>query len=166
MSLARRLAALSSLVLSAATASLAASMDLDVGLRASIYDENYKLGLGAEIGAVVPTTPLWDMGLHLNYSRFRPKIDNLDAADEFGGYLAFYYKPALDQGFSLRIGPHLGYANIVDHYVDVGADAMAVFKIKPGMSFYGAFIPSFMIGEETQSLFRVGLGMEFGPGTK
>lgn len=160
---ARRLAVLSCF-LCAASAAMAAPMDLDVGLRASIYDENYKLGLGGEIGAVVATTPKWDMGLHLNYTRFRPKIDTWKAANEFGGYLSFYYKPAIDQGFSLRIGPHLGYANIENHYLDVGGDVMAVFDIKPGMKFYGAFIPAFMIGEEGQSLIRIGLGMEFGPG--
>jgi hypothetical protein len=163
MSLVRRLAVPMFLLGMAATASLAAPMDLDLGLRASIYDENYKLGLGGEIGAVVPVTALWDMGLHLNYSIFRSKIESLESTDEFGGYLAGYYKPSIDQAFSLRIGPHIGYAHIVDNYLDVGADLMAVFKIKPGMSFYTAFIPSFMIGENTQSLFRVGLGMEFGP---
>lgn len=163
---ARRLAVLSCFLCAfpAARAALAAPMDLDVGLRASIYDENYKLGLGGEIGAVVNTTPKWDMGLHLNYTRFRPKTDAWDAANEFGGYLSFYYKPEIDQGFRLRIGPHVGYANIENHYLDLGADVMAVFDIKPGMKFYGAFIPCFMIGEEGQSLIRIGLGMEFGPG--
>ena len=160
---ARRLAAFASLLSSLASVSLVAPMDLDVGLRASIYDENYRLGLGGEIGAVVTTTPLWDMGLHLNYTRFNPKNeDSWDPENEYGGYLTFYYKPAIDQGFSLRIGPHLGYAMIHNSYFDLGGDVMAVFKVSPGMSFYGVFIPSFMFGEDGQSLIRIGLGLEFG----
>ncbi len=164
MIIARRLAALSFLLSVAALPTMAAPMDLDVGLRADIYDENYNLGKGVELGAVVSTTPLWDMGLHLNYTRFDAKTETWAAANEFGGYLAFYFRPAIDQAFSIRIGPHLGYAKIVNNYVDVGGDVMAVFKVSPGMSFYGAFIPCFMIGDAGQSLIRIGLGMEFGPG--
>ncbi|MDB5104167.1 MAG: hypothetical protein JWP91_1856 [Fibrobacteres bacterium] len=160
---ARSLAALSSF-LCVTAAAWAAPMDLDLGVRASIYDENYKLGLGGEVGAVVAAAPLWDMGLHLNYTRFNHKTDTWTDENEFGGYLAAYYRPALDQGFNLRIGPHIGYSKIHDNFLDLGGDVMAVFRATPGMSFYAAFIPSFMIGKDSQSLIRIGFGVEFGPG--
>lgn len=160
---ARRLAALLPFLCLAAVP--ARAVDLDAGLRASIYDDSYKLGKGVELGVVDPLSPVWDLGVHLNYSYYTSKIpETLKDASEFGGYVALYFRPALDQDFSLRIGPHIGYAKIENHFADVGGDAMAVFKATPTLSFYGAFIPSFLIGKGGESLFRVGLGVEYSTG--
>jgi hypothetical protein len=140
-------------------------MNLDLGLRASIYDENYKLGVGGELGAVTAAAPGWDLGMHLNYSHFAPKTDTWDPANEFGAYVALYFKPQIDQAFWLRIGPHAGYSHILYNYLDLGADVMAVFKASPSLDFYGAFIPSFFVGKAGQSLIRIGLGLEFHSGS-
>lgn len=143
------------------TVSAAADVAWNLGLRASVYDENYKMGVGGEAGAVMTSSEKWDLGLHLNYSHFAPKTENWEAADEFGGYVGAYYKPKIDQAFWLRIGPHIGYANVVEHYVDIGGDVMAIFKATPSLDIYGAFVPSFFAGKNGQTLFRVGLGIEY-----
>ncbi|MDB5050014.1 MAG: hypothetical protein JWO30_3085 [Fibrobacteres bacterium] len=165
---ARRLAALLpflGLALALVPTRAIAGVDLDGGVRAAIFDENYKLGVGGELGVIAPAAALWDLGLHLNYTHFKSKTETLDDATELGGYVAAYYKPALDQGFSLRLGPHIGYSELEGHFLDLGGDVMAVFKITPALSFYGAFIPSFLIGSDTQSLFRIGLGLEYHTGS-
>lgn len=140
---------------------LAAPIDFDAGLRASIWKEDYKLGVGGELGAVAPLGA-GDLGLHLMYNHFAPKSTGWSAVDEMGGYLAWYFLPAIDQLFKLRIGPHIGGAYI-DHAtsLDLGGDADAVFDVTQSMRFYAAFVPSFFIGKDPQSMFRVGLGVEF-----
>ncbi len=146
----------------------AGPVDYDAGLRASIYDDNYKLGVGGELGAVAGLNPNWDIGLHLNYSHFAPKTETWSAADEFGGYLAAYFVPAIDQGFTLRVGPHVGMSKIRKPFVDLGGDLMAVFQVMPTTRFYASFTPSFFIAtnsqSDSQSLFRVGFGVEYRPG--
>ncbi|HKP97098.1 MAG TPA: hypothetical protein VJ385_15215 [Fibrobacteria bacterium] len=162
---ARRLAALLPLLCAFIPARAASPLDLDAGLRAAIHDDNYKLGVGGELGAVSPATPVWDLGLHLNYTHFTSKVpEAIGDVDEWGGYVTAYFKPAIDQGFSLRLGPHVGYAKIGSSYLDVGGDVMAVFKATPVLSFYGAFIPSWMVGSGGQALVRIGLGLEYNTG--
>lgn len=156
-------AVLSATMATALPAFAAGSLDLDGGLRASIFNDNYKLGVGAELGAVQNFGPKFDMGLHLNYSRFRAKTVDWVDVNELGGYVTAYYIPTLvDQPFEMRIGPHLGGALIKDDwYVDIGGDIAAVFKVGEKLRFYGAFIPGFFIGSESQSLFRVGFGLQY-----
>ncbi|MEO7427564.1 MAG: hypothetical protein ABI036_20435 [Fibrobacteria bacterium] len=164
---ARRLAALLPfLCLAAAPLRVSAGpVDLDAGLRASIYDDNYNLGVGGELGLVFPSASAWDFGLHLNYSHFDSKVPEiLKDLSEYGGYAAAYFKPTMNQAFSMRLGPHLGYAYIAVHYVDVGGDAVVLFKATPSLTFYSAFIPSFMIGKDGQTLVRIGLGLEYNAG--
>lgn len=139
----------------------AAAPALDLGLRASIYDENYELGVGGNLGIIATAGEKWDLGAHLNYAHFAPQSANWDAAEEIGGYLAAYYKPKIDQAFWLRLGPHLGYAYLVDHYVDLGADVMAVFKVARQWDFYAAFVPGYHIGADSQPMIRIGLGLEY-----
>lgn len=133
----------------------------DLGLRAAIYDENYKAGVGGELGAILSASDGWDLGLHLNYTHFAAKTEHWDSVDEMGGYIGAYYKPKIDQAFWLRIGPHIGYAKVYDHYVDIGGDVMAVFKATPTLDIYGAFIPAFFAGKDGQTLIRVGFGIEY-----
>jgi hypothetical protein len=137
---------------------------LDLGLRASIYDENYELGVGGELGAIASAGEAWDLGLHLNYSHFAAQTENWTSAEEFGGYVAAYFKPRIDQAFWLRLGPHLGYSHVVDHYLDLGGDVQAVFKTTPALDFYAAFVPSFFIGEHSQAMIRIGLGLQYRAG--
>lgn len=145
-----------------AMAAAAAPLSWDLGLRAAIFDENYKAGVGGEAGVIMPASDGWDLGLHLNYTHFAPKTDNWVAADEMGAYVGAYYKPKIDQAFWLRIGPHIGYSRIGDYnYVDIGGDVMAVFKTTPTLDMYGAFIPSFVAGENGQLLVRVGFGIQY-----
>lgn len=158
---ARRLAALSTLF--ALSTAWTAPLDLDAGLRAAIYDDNYDLGVGGELGAVVPAGPKWDLGLHLNYTHFASKTIRADA-DEFGGYVAAYFLPAFDQSFSVRLGPHIGYSHIESHFLDLGMDAMVVFKVAPQTKFYATFVPSYLVGENGQQLTRIGFGVEYGVG--
>jgi len=133
----------------------------DLGLRADIYDDNYKLGVGGELGAIVPANDDWDFGLHLNYGHFEPQHDGLSATDELGAYVAAYWKPKIDQAFWLRLGPHVGYSHVADHYVDLGGDAMAVFKTTPALDFYAVVVPSFFIGKNSQAMTRIGLGLQY-----
>ena len=153
------LAAMAAFALPAA----AGPLDLDAGLRASIYDDNYKLGVGAELGLVQNLGPKFDLGLHLNYSRFRAKTSGWEDINETGGYLAAYFIPTLaDQPFELRIGPHAGAALLGDAWhADLGGDFVAVFTIADNTRFYGAFIPSFFLGESSNSMFRIGFGIEY-----
>ena len=160
----RSLAAALTFLCLAPWAARAAVINYDLGLRASIYDENYKAGVGAELGAIASATANWDLGLHLNYTHFAAKTENWDDANEMGGYVGAYYKPKIDQAFWLRIGPHIGYAKIIKNYVDVGADVMAVFKATPSLDFYGTCIPAFMAGPGGQLLIRFGFGVEFHAG--
>lgn len=158
---ARHLAALSTLfVLSAAWA---APLDLDAGLRAAIYDDDYDLGVGGSLGVVTSAAPKWDLGLHLNYTHFASKTIREDA-DEFGAYVVAYFLPAIDQGFALRLGPHIGYSKIESHFLDLGLDAMVVFKVAAQTKFYATFVPSYLVGENGQQLFRIGFGVEYGVG--
>lgn len=142
----------------------AAGPVLDAGLRASIFDERYKLGLGGELGALVPAGADWDWGGHLNYSHFAAQIAGTESAEEFGGYLAAYFKPRIDQVFWLRLGPHLGYAHVDGHFLDLGGDAMAVFKASPNVDWYAAVVPSLFIGPSIQSMIRIGMGVELRTG--
>jgi len=142
---------------------MCAPLDLDAGLRAAVYDDNYKLGVGMELGAVASVAPRWDLGLHLNYTGFESKTMRPDTR-EFGGYAAAYFLPAVDQAFSLRVGPHIGYSRIESNFLDLGADAMVVFTVAPGTKFYAAFVPSILIGDNSHSLFRIGFGVEYGVG--
>lgn len=142
----------------------AGTLDYDAGLRASIYDDNYKLGVGGELGAVAGVAPNWDIGLHLNYSHFAPKTETWTATEEFGGYVTAYFLPSIDQPFTLRLGPHAGVTKIRNTFVDLGGDIMAVFQVMPKTRFYANFVPSFLIGKDSQSIFRVGIGVEYRPG--
>jgi hypothetical protein len=139
----------------------AAAPNWDAGLRADIFDDNYKLGVGGELGVIAPANAGWDFGLHLNYNHFEAQTDGWKAAEEFGGYVALYWKPQIDQAFWLRLGPHVGYSHIVNHYVDLGGDAMAVFKTSPSIDFYAVVVPSFFVGKGAQAMTRIGLGLEF-----
>jgi hypothetical protein len=139
----------------------AAAPSWDAGLRADIFDDNYKLGVGAELGVITPVNDGWDFGLHLNYGHFEAQTEGLDAADEFGGYVALYWKPKIDQAFWLRLGPHVGYSFVVNHYLDLGGDAMAVFKTTPTLDFYAVVVPSFFVGKNAQAMTRIGLGLQY-----
>jgi hypothetical protein len=136
----------------------------DAGPRATIYDDNFKMGLGGEFGAINALNSDWDYGAHLNYTYFRPKTTTWTSAQEFGGYGTLYYLPKLDQPYSLRLGPHFGFSYIRDFYLDVGGDLMAYFPVQAQTQFYVAFIPAFFIGKHSQALVRVGIGLEYHPG--
>jgi hypothetical protein len=111
---------------------------------------------------MLTATPGWDLGLHLNYTHFAAKTDNWEPVDEIGAYVGAYYKPKIDQAFWLRIGPHAGFSKVGDfNYIDLGGDVMAVFKTTPTLDIYGAFMPSFLIGENGQALIRIGLGVQY-----
>ncbi len=138
----------------------------DLGVRADIYDENYELGVGGELGVIAPSSETWDFGLHLNYTHFSPQTENWTSAEEYGGYVAAYWKPKIDQAFWLRLGPHAGYSYINNHYADLGGDVMAVFKTTPALDFYAAFIPSFFVGKHSQAMIRIGLGLEYHAGSR
>jgi hypothetical protein len=158
----RRLAALLPLLCLAFIPKRAEALELDGGLRAVIWNDDYKLGWGGEVGAIRKANEKWELGLHLNYTHFTSKVpESVNDADELGGYIAAYFTPSIDQGFTIRIGPHVGYANLESHYLDLGADAQAVFKVANLWSFYTAFIPSFLIGSDDQALFRIGLGLQY-----
>lgn len=141
----------------------AGPLDLDGGLRASIYNDNYKLGVGAELGLIQNLGPKFDLGLHLNYSRFRAKAEGWEDINELGGYVTAYMIPTLaDQPFELRLGPHAGAALLGDDwYADLGGDIMAVFTIADNTRFYGAFIPAYFVGEESGGMIRIGFGIEY-----
>jgi hypothetical protein len=151
----------------AMTVPAAAGIDFDAGLRASIWNDNHKLGVGGELGAIAKLGKV-DLGLHLNYSHFAGK-DGWPDANETGGYVALYLLPPLDQAFQLRIGPHVG-ATYIDPvapdakiFLDLGGDVAAVFKVSPKMNFYAAFIPGYLLdfdGKDSESLFRVGFGVQ------
>ena len=164
---ARHLAALLPLLCLAAAPlrSLAGPLDVDAGLRGSIYDDKYDLGKGGELGILRPASPAWDLGLHLNFSHYPTKVpDTYPSVKEYGGYVAAYFRPAIEQVFSLRLGPHIGYAKISGSYLDLGGDVMVIFKTTPALDIYAAFIPSFMIGKNAQTLVRVGVGVEYHTG--
>jgi hypothetical protein len=157
--------ALSLLTAWAATALTAAAgpLDFDAGLRASIYDENYRLGVGAELGLIQNLGPKFDLGLHLNYSHFSAKTTGWDDTQEMGGYVTAYLIPTLaDQPFELRLGPHAGGALLREAWhADLGGDAMAVFTVADNMRFYGAFIPSYFLGDHGGGMIRLGFGIEY-----
>jgi hypothetical protein len=136
-------------------------LDIDAGFRVSIYDENYKMGLGGELGLVTPVDSNWSVGLHLNTTLFNAKTKSWDDAYEYGGYITAYYNPHVNQPFTLLLGPHLGFAKIIYHYFDLGADLKALFLINPKMNCYVNFIPAMMVGNNSQSLIRLGLGMQY-----
>lgn len=145
------------------------TLDYDAGFRAAIYDENYNLGLGGELGAIANLNSAWDAALHLNYSHYSARTQTWSPADEYGGYLTAYYLPNLDQPFRLRIGPHLGTNYITSTlftnlFLDIGADMMAAIPVAKNFKAYASFSPSFLIGSEMQSIYRIGVGIEFCPG--
>jgi hypothetical protein len=141
----------------------AATLDLDGGLRASIWNDNHKLGVGGELGAIAGLGKV-DLGLHLNYSHFASKNPSFSDVDELGGYVALYLLPPLDQTFQLRVGPHVGAAYLDKTFLDVGGDLAVVFQVSPAMRFYADFVPAYFIdfkGSDSEALVRVGLGLEF-----
>lgn len=152
-----------SLLAAMAVSAVAGPLDLDAGLRASIYDDNYKLGVGASLGLVQNLGPKFDLGLHLNYSRFRAKTVDWEDVNEMGGYLTAYMIPTLaDQPFEMRLGPHAGASLLGDDwYADLGADVMAVFQVAEKTRFYAAFIPGYFLGKDSQAMIRIGFGIEY-----
>jgi hypothetical protein len=140
---------------------LAVPLDLDGGFRASIWDENYKLGVGGELGMVMGAGPKLDVGAHLNYSHFTHKTMDFPDHDELGGYLTLYFVPLQDDSFRLRLGPHVGGNQLDGWNLDVGGDIAAVFKINDRTLIYGAFIPAYLIGSDSQGIFRVGFGAQY-----
>jgi hypothetical protein len=147
-----------------ATTVSSGSIKLDLGLRASIYDDNYEKGLGGELGMTKGMNSDWVLGLHLNYTYFRAKTELWDPVQEFGGYLTAYYLPKTDLDFSLQLGPHLGFSHVYNNYIDVGGDLMASFQVQPQTHLYVAFVPAFFIGTNSQALIRIGIGAEYNPG--
>ncbi len=145
-------------------AAAASTWSYDAGPRATIYDDNFKLGWGAAFGAIRNLNTDWDFGCHLNYTHFRPKTSTWTSAEEIAGYGALYYLPKLDQPYAMRLGPHLGFSFIRDFYVDLGGDMMVFFPVQAQTQFYLAFIPSYFIGKNSQALVRVGIGVEYHPG--
>lgn len=156
------LAALACLALPSAVRA-AGPLDLNAGLRSAIFDENYKLGYGLELGLVQNLSPVFDVGLHLNYTRFNEKTPEWGDTDELGGYATAYYIPTLaDQPFEARLGPHIGGTRVVDSWhLDLGGDAMVLFQVADKTKFYASFIPSYLIGKESQGLIRIGFGIEY-----
>lgn len=146
-----------------APASALGPLDVDGGLRTGIYDENYKLGVGASLSLLQNLGPKSDVGLSLNYLRFRAKTVGWSDINEFGGYVTAYFVPTLtNQPFEVRLGPHLG-ASMLDGlwHADLGGDASVVFKVSDMARFYAAFIPAYLLGEESGGLIRIGFGLQY-----
>lgn len=138
-------------------------LDVDGGLRAAIYDDNYDLGVGGTLGLVQNLGAKSDLGLHLNYTRFSAKTVGWSDIAEYGFYVTAYFVPTLtNQPFEVRLGPHVG-ASVVDEYwhADLGGDASVVFQTTESIRFYAAFTPSYLLGEESGGLIRIGLGLQF-----
>jgi hypothetical protein len=142
----------------------AGTLVYDAGVRASIFDENYKLGWGLDAGAVKGIHSDWDAGIHFNYTHYRNKRSNWTPADEIGGRVSAYYLPKVDQIFSVKVGPHFGYSRIRSNYIDIGGDLLLIFKVNPKTQVVAAFIPGLFIGTHSQALVRLGLGMQYNPG--
>lgn len=139
----------------------AAPMDLDAGLRASIWDENYDLGVGGELGLIYPASPAVDLGLHLNYTQYTAKTVDFEDVQEMTAYIGLYFVAYDDGSLRFRIGPHAGGGTFDGWAVDLGGDATAVFKIMEKTSIYATFIPAYIIGANSQGVFKVGFGVEY-----
>lgn len=138
-------------------------LDVDGGLRAAIYDDNYDLGVGGSLGLVQNLGAKSDLGLHLNYTRFTAKTVGWSDINEYGFYLTAYWVPTLtNQPFEVRLGPHAG-ASVVDEFwhADLGGDASVVFQTSESIRFYATFAPAYLLGEEGGGLIRIGLGLQF-----
>jgi len=141
-------------------------VEFDAGFRGVISEEKYDMGLSGELGAIAPVDSKWEVGLHLNYTHFRPHSETGGTADEWGGYVTAYYLPTIDQPFSLRLGPHIGTNYMSDDFsrglsLDFGGDAMVFVPIKNNFKVYVCFAPSFIIGSYTTSIYRIGFGVEY-----
>ena len=148
-------------VLALSASAFAGTLDLDGGLRASIWNDNYKLGYGAVAGLIYGMGK-FDAGLHLNYSRFTHKAATAQDENEYGGYLAFYLKPSPHEGMSFRLGPHAGVQMIDDVYLDLAVDAQVNFAINDKTQLYGQFSPGYLlIGPQDGGIFRIVFGVEY-----
>lgn len=138
-------------------------LDVDGGLRAAIYDDNYDLGVGGTLGLVQNIGAKSDLGLHLNYTRFTAKTVGWTDINEFGAYVTAYFVPTLtNQPFEMRLGPHVG-ASVIDEswHADLGGDVSVVFLASPSTRFYANFAPAYVLGENSGGLIRIGLGLQF-----
>ena len=146
------------------------AVDWDIGFRGSIGEETYKLGLGGQLGVIYGSGAHSDLGLHLNYSYFRPKHIQTTMR-EYGGFITWYRVPHLkDQPFQMRLGPHVGVAFFQSDdfnrwFVDLGGDLMIVFEANPNFHYYLCFSPAYQLAVPSvslsQTMFRVGFGVEF-----
>lgn len=163
LSLTKKTVATLLLGLGLALPAAAGPLDVDGGLRGSIYNDNYKLGLGAQLGLIQALGEKADVGLHLNYSRYRHKTVDFPDFNEFGGYVTLYYDPHIqDQPFEIRLGPHVGGAKLRGGWhVDIGGDAQVLFDVNEKMRAYGAFSPGYVLGANEGGLIRVGLGIQY-----
>lgn len=145
------------------TAAALGPLDVDGGFRAAIYDDNYKLGVGGTLGLVQNLGPKSDLGLHLNYTRFRAETVGWSDINEYGFYVGAYYVPTLaNQPFEVRLGPHVG-ASLVDEswHADLGGDASVVFQTSDRTRFYATFIPAYFLGDHGGGFIRLGFGVQY-----
>ncbi len=133
-------------------------------LRASIWDSDYKRGLGATGGA--ETHFSWGIGtVQLGYSYFESRYGYLDAVHEIeiAAGPKWEFHPSPDDPIYPRLGLHAGFSSNWEQklHLIAGAEAEGVIPLRKRWSFFAAFQPSYSLGAHNQMFWRVALGALF-----
>lgn len=136
------------------------------GVITSIWNDNYKLGLGLHLGGRTAFVSGTELGGDVIYSWFRRQDDLPEfpsAVHESG--LRFFLVHPLTVGtqFILKLGAQLGASRLYegDWGIIVGGEAHGAIPIADPYGIQIQFSPGYVIGkgQNERAIFRVGLGL-------
>lgn len=145
----------------------AGTLGYDGGLRFSMWDDNYSLGLGLAPGLQWRFSERNHLAFNALYNRYGAKLPGFDDIQEWAFTLGLRREFPLppDQFLEPRLGFHAGVTRLWgESWHALGAlDAEALFPIQPGLKGYALVQPGYVLGEKNGMLFRVGLGVVYSP---
>jgi hypothetical protein len=138
-------------------------MQWDMAFHPVIWESNYKLGLGLSAGLRHPFSEAYEWGGEGIYTHFRKRIDGYEPVTEIGARLFAMRSITLNAPFLLKLGATVGAhrLELENWYASVGGVAEASFSFVSPWGLYLQFSPGFLIGENSQGIFRLGIGTTY-----
>jgi len=137
----------------------------DAALHPVIWEDGYKLGLGLSGGGRTRWSPGLETGFEamVTYFRVRLEAEGRDPVTELGARVYAVSPLSLDLPFTLKLGAFVGYHRLEKQngYASVGGEAQASFTLPKPWGLYLQFSPGYLIGENSQGIFRLGLGATY-----
>ncbi len=153
---------------SAKAMAVAKPMQLDMAFHPVIWDDNYKLGLGLSGGTRYFLSGATEIGGQALFTYYRKRIGEFEPVAEWGMQVFALKGLSLESPFLLKLGGILGVHRLeAGHwYASVGGVGEAAFSFVSPWGLYLRFSPGYLIGKNSQGVFRLGIGTTYNIGGK